>query len=91
MEQDGPRIGAIPAEEFRGFAKRYAHSPGIGPIQTSLDGGIDQPDDYERVLVGLWGCGTHCGGRLVSVLEGGYDPEAVATAGAAHVGALMRH
>ena len=60
MVQDGPRIGEISAEEFRGFAKRYAHSPEIGPIQTSLDGGIDRPDGYERVLVGLWGCGTLC-------------------------------
>ncbi len=32
-----------------------------------------------------------CGGRLVSVLEGGYDPEAVAQAGAAHVSELMGH
>lgn len=30
-----------------------------------------------------------CDGRLVSVLEGGYNPSAVATAGAAHVAALM--
>jgi len=34
---------------------------------------------------------SHCGGRLISTLEGGYNPEAVASAGAAHVGALMRH
>lgn len=34
---------------------------------------------------------SHCDGRLVSVLEGGYDPDAVAQAGAAHIGALMRH
>jgi acetoin utilization deacetylase AcuC-like enzyme len=34
---------------------------------------------------------TQCEGRLVSALEGGYDPDAVAQAGAAHVGALMRH
>lgn len=34
---------------------------------------------------------AHCGGRLISVLEGGYDPEGVAQAGAAHVGELMRH
>ncbi len=33
---------------------------------------------------------AHCRGRLVSVLEGGYDPEAVAQAGAAHVSELMR-
>ncbi len=34
---------------------------------------------------------SHCDGRLVSALEGGYDPDAVAQAGAAHIGALMRH
>ncbi len=34
---------------------------------------------------------AHCGGRLVSMLEGGYDPEAVAQAGAAHISELMRH
>jgi acetoin utilization deacetylase AcuC-like enzyme len=32
----------------------------------------------------------HCGGRLVSVLEGGYDLNALAGSAAAHVGALMR-
>ena len=31
----------------------------------------------------------HCGGRLVSVLEGGYDLDALADASAAHVRALM--
>ena len=31
---------------------------------------------------------TACGGRVVSVLEGGYDLEALASASAAHVGAL---
>jgi acetoin utilization deacetylase AcuC-like enzyme len=30
-----------------------------------------------------------CGGRLVSILEGGYDLEALASAAAAHVGALI--
>ena len=34
---------------------------------------------------------SHCDGRLVSALEGGYEPDAVAHAGAAHIGALMRH
>ena len=33
----------------------------------------------------------HCGGKLVSALEGGYDPDAVASAGATHIKALMRH
>ena len=32
-----------------------------------------------------------CGGKLVSALEGGYDPDAVAQSGAAHIAALMRH
>ena len=32
----------------------------------------------------------HCGGRIVSVLEGGYDLAALAAAAAAHVRGLMR-
>ena len=32
----------------------------------------------------------HCGGRLVSVLEGGYDLDALAASAAAHVRGLMR-
>jgi GNAT superfamily N-acetyltransferase len=73
MVQDGPRIGAITAEEFRDFAKRHAHSPEIGPIQTSLDGGIDQPDDYDRVLVGLWGCGVLCAVACFHLYESAQD------------------
>jgi acetoin utilization deacetylase AcuC-like enzyme len=33
---------------------------------------------------------THCGGRIVSVLEGGYDLNALAAAAAVHVRGLMR-
>ena len=33
---------------------------------------------------------AHCGGRLVSVLEGGYDLEALAASAAAHVRTLMQ-
>jgi acetoin utilization deacetylase AcuC-like enzyme len=33
--------------------------------------------------------GDHCGGRVVSALEGGYDLEALAASSAAHVRALM--
>jgi acetoin utilization deacetylase AcuC-like enzyme len=32
----------------------------------------------------------HCDGRLVSVLEGGYDLKALGSSAAAHVTALMR-
>ena len=31
----------------------------------------------------------HCGGRIVSLLEGGYDLQALADSVAAHVAALM--
>jgi acetoin utilization deacetylase AcuC-like enzyme len=31
----------------------------------------------------------HCGGRLISVLEGGYNLEGLATAGEAHVRVMM--
>ena len=60
MAQDGPRIAEISADEFRDFAKRYATSPEIGPIQTSLDGGADKEIDFDRVLIGLWGCESLC-------------------------------
>jgi acetoin utilization deacetylase AcuC-like enzyme len=32
----------------------------------------------------------HCGGRIVSLLEGGYDLDALAASAAAHVRTLMR-
>jgi acetoin utilization deacetylase AcuC-like enzyme len=34
--------------------------------------------------------GRHCGGRLISVLEGGYDLRALAGSAAAHVNRLMQ-
>ncbi len=34
--------------------------------------------------------GTHCNGRVVSLLEGGYDIDALASASAAHVHSLLR-
>jgi acetoin utilization deacetylase AcuC-like enzyme len=33
---------------------------------------------------------AHCPGRVVSLLEGGYDLDALAASAAAHVTALMR-
>ena len=59
MQQE-PRIAAISGQAFRDFAKRYATSPENGPIQTSLDGGPDREIDFDRVLVGLWGCEHPC-------------------------------
>lgn len=60
MYTQGPSIKEISEEEFRGFAKRHATSPEIGPIATSLDSGAKDEPDAERVLVGLWGCETLC-------------------------------
>ncbi|MCZ6774385.1 MAG: hypothetical protein O7G83_20700 [Proteobacteria bacterium] len=75
MTRDGLTIAEISQEEFRDFAKRYATSPEIGPIQTSLDGGVDKKIDFDRVLVGLAGCGTLCAVACLhlhqSVLEKG--------------------
>ena len=47
-------------DEFREFAKRYATSPEIGPIQTSLDRAVDAPSDCDRIVFGLWGCDSLC-------------------------------
>jgi len=53
-------MAEISVEVFRDFARRHATSPEIGPIQTSLDAGIDKEIDFDRVLVGLWGCENLC-------------------------------
>lgn len=73
MAQDGPRIAEISPEAFREFAKRYASSPEIGPIQTSLDGGVESPKDHERVLVGLWGCESLCAVACFHLYESARD------------------
>ena len=47
--------------------------------------------DFVWVTEALLGVAdAHCPGRVVSVLEGGYDLEALAASAAAHVRALMR-
>ena len=68
-------------------------------ISAGFDSRIDDPlggfmlsdDDFgelTRVMLGL--ADTYCGGRLVSVLEGGYNLDGLGKAAAAHVKALMR-
>jgi acetoin utilization deacetylase AcuC-like enzyme len=50
-----------------------------------------EEDDFTWVTERLTEmAGRHCGGRLVSVLEGGYDLRALGSSAAAHVTALMR-
>ncbi len=49
-----------------------------------------QTDDYVWLTERLCDVAArHCGGKLVSLLEGGYDLDALAQASAAHVGALL--
>ncbi len=60
MSHRGPRIQEISERQFRDFAKRYATSPEIGPIATSLDSDARTEADVERTLAGLWGCETLC-------------------------------
>lgn len=69
MTQHGSKIAEISPEDFRGFAKRYATSPEIGPIQTSLDGGADKEVVFDRVLVGLRGCDTLCATACIHLYQ----------------------
>lgn len=79
-------------------AKRF--DPDIVLISAGFDSRIDDPLGCFAVSdVGFEHLTTtamdiardHCGGRLVSLLEGGYNVEGQARAVGAHVGALMEH
>jgi acetoin utilization deacetylase AcuC-like enzyme len=49
-----------------------------------------QPEDFTWITKRLVDfADRHCGGRLVSLLEGGYDLDGLAAGAAAHVAALM--
>jgi len=66
-------------------------------ISAGFDARVDDPvgmlnltdDDFAQLtrLCVAW-ADEYCDGRLVSVLEGGYNPEGLASAVLAHVGAL---
>ena len=73
-------------------------APGLLIISAGFDAHRDDPlaqlrletEDYTWIteqLVAL--ANRHCGGRVVSVLEGGYDLDALADSAAAHVRVLM--
>jgi acetoin utilization deacetylase AcuC-like enzyme len=76
------------ADEFRpdlvllsaGFDSRYADPLG----QFTLT----DEDFADLTKVALEIAGTHCGGRLVSLLEGGYSLTGLASAAASHVKTL---
>ena len=69
-------------------------------VSAGFDSRIDDPlgamtltdedfADLTRLLVTL--ASDTCGGRLLSVLEGGYNLAGLSLAAHAHVGALMEH
>lgn len=76
-----------------------AFAPGLLIVSAGFDAHIDDPlaqlrletPDYAWItdeLVAI--ADRHCGGRIVSVLEGGYDLSALAASAAVHVRSLMR-
>ena len=76
-----------------------AFAPGLLIISAGFDAHVADPlaqlrletADYAWITDQLSRVAEkHCGGRLVSVLEGGYDLDALAASAAVHVRALMR-
>jgi acetoin utilization deacetylase AcuC-like enzyme len=76
-----------------------AFAPGLLIISAGFDAHIADPlaqlrvetADYAWLTAQLVAVADrHCGGRVVSVLEGGYDLNALAASAAVHVRALMR-
>jgi acetoin utilization deacetylase AcuC-like enzyme len=75
-------------------------APGLLIVSAGFDAHRDDPlaqlrletNDYTWITERLLEIADrHCGGRMVSVLEGGYDLNALAASAAAHVRALMRN
>jgi len=74
-------------------------APGLLIVSAGFDGHVADPlaqlrletADYAWITDQLLGVANrHCGGRLVSVLEGGYDLNALAASVVVHVRSLMR-
>jgi len=74
-------------------------APGLLIVSAGFDAHIDDPlaqlrletADFAWITEQLVAVADrHCGGRIVSVLEGGYDLHALAASAAVHVRALMR-
>ena len=74
-------------------------APGLLIISAGFDGHVADPlaqlrletADYSWITTQLVAIAEkHCGNRVVSVLEGGYDLNALAASAAVHVRALMR-
>lgn len=100
-----PLVRDTPAAGFRAaFAEKIIPAvrdfkPDLLFISAGFDAHVRDPLGDQRLMTADFAWLTSqlmavadecCGGKVVSALEGGYNPEAVAHAGAAHVGALMR-
>lgn len=93
---DGARFRA--AWEEHAFPRLEAFAPELVLISAGFDAHIADPlaqlsletEDFVWITRRLCDLAdAHAGGRVVSVLEGGYDLEALAECAAAHVGVLM--
>jgi acetoin utilization deacetylase AcuC-like enzyme len=99
-----PMRAQLPRTEYMDALRRAvdASLAGFTPDLIMISAGFDslagdplgaftlEYEDFEsltRWLVGL--AETHCGGRLVSALEGGYAPERLGIACVKHMGALL--
>ena len=89
-------VGAF-REQLRRAADRF--QPDLVLLSAGFDSRVADPlgrftltdaDFAELTAVLLEIAGVHAGGRLVSVLEGGYNLSGLSSAAAAHVKALMR-
>jgi acetoin utilization deacetylase AcuC-like enzyme len=95
--------GSGQAEVLGAFREQLAPAaaafhPDLILLSAGFDSRIHDPlgqflltdeDFSELTLLMLELADTHCGGRLVSVLEGGYSLDGLARASEAHVGALV--
>jgi acetoin utilization deacetylase AcuC-like enzyme len=93
----GPAFRAAWAETI--LPQLDAFAPGLLIVSAGFDAHIADPlaqlrletEDYTWITEELVAIADkHCGGRIVSVLEGGYDLDALAACAAVHVRALMR-
>jgi acetoin utilization deacetylase AcuC-like enzyme len=94
----GPAFRAAWGETIIPALDKFA--PGLLIVSAGFDAHVADPlaqlrletVDYTWITDQLLGVADrHCGGRLASVLEGGYDLNSLAASAAAHVRALMRH
>lgn len=95
--EDADIIGAwkenlFPALEKSGFSPDFVIiSAGFDSRENDYLGTFNITDDGFKELTGMaMGIAeTHCGGKLLSVLEGGYNPQGLAKVVAAHLETLL--